>query len=504
MGMTELALLEDPASHQVERLEAVKHSANSLLDIINDILDISKIEADKFELDNTTYNFAELLESVIRITAVKAHEKNLELMCDYDLTMPETFDGDPLRIKQIMLNLVGNAIKFTDSGEITIKVRYSRHKYSHDCINISVEDSGIGIPPEDATKIFNAFQQIDSSTSRRFGGTGLGLAIAKRLISMMGGAIAVESIPEKGSTFTLTLPVSSRGKPASKSGRNKPASFPLPISCFIVSPNSKMKRILSNYIRAWGGENIHTSSPSRALSSFSKLINENTIPDAVIIDTGMTDIDGITLAKSLANLRQESRDSIILMSTALDCKHREFPENTRYFQRVLKPMMPHYFYSTIIDIISGKTISGNIDRNSKKSSASAICDPVNYSILLAEDNVINRNLASQLLRKKGWEVWTVENGMMALDIAKQNKFDLILMDIQMPVMDGLEATERIRKFEKHTGAYTPIVALTAHAMKGDKERCINAGMDDYIPKPINPSEMFKIIEKTVISKKNSC
>ncbi len=504
MGMTELALPEETNEHQIERLEAIKHSAHSLLGIINDILDISKIEADKLELEETEYNFAELLESVLRITAVRAHEKGLELICDYDVEMPKIFRGDPLRIRQILLNLVGNAIKFTEKGEILVKV-WSRFEKSRPAtINISVKDSGIGIASDDAIKIFDAFQQIDCSTSRRFGGTGLGLAIARRLINMMGGEISVESIPGKGSTFTMLLPAEKQNFNKSKAACGSLPPFKRNLSFLIISPNATTKKIISRCLRLWGSREIHVAVPSRASASFSRLIKTKRVPDVIIVDAEMTEIIDISLAEELISQNPASRNSFIFMSTVRDHRrNHDSYHSTQSWPHVLKPLMPHHLYNAIASIIEERPRSVPAEMVSPGRNTASACAPASYSILLAEDNDINRNLAQQLLKKKGWDVITVENGMMALDTVKQNEFDLILMDIQMPVMDGIEATEQIRKYEENAGKYTPIVAMTAHAMKGDRERCINAGMDDYIPKPINPPEMFKIIEQAVSTGKNT-
>jgi len=496
MGMTDLSLLEEITEAQKDRLEAIKQSANSLLDIINDILDLSKIEADKFELDSIPFDFTDTLKSVLHITSVKAHEKGLELICDYDLSAPSGYIGDPLRIRQILLNLVGNAIKFTEEGEVSIKVRHTIIPGRDSSLSISVTDTGIGIAPEDVARIFNAFQQIDSSTSRRFGGTGLGLAISRRLINMMGGDITVESIPGEGSKFNLSIPLTPRGVETQcvvEKLALKNREAPL---CLIVTSSNKRKRILLNYLKSWGCLCSSTSSAARALTSFKKNLKEEQPYNIILIDGDTPDINGKALADAVTELNPSSVDSIVLLTSTLSIED-ETDRTIHITSRAVKPIMPDDLNTIITEIISDKIGVSAASTAVLKGSALPGYDPGNYSILLAEDNLINRNLAMQLLTKKGWDVVTAENGMKALDIARNNTFDLILMDIQMPVMDGLEATEEIRKYEKNEGRRTPIIALTAHAMKGDRERCLGAGMDDYIPKPIKPAEMFAAIEKAV-------
>ncbi len=496
MGMTDLSLLEEMPEAQKDRLEAIKHSANSLLDIINDILDLSKIEADKFELDQIPFDFTDTLKSVLHISSVKAHEKGLELICDYDLSAPSMYRGDPLRIRQILLNLAGNAIKFTETGEISIRVRHTRSSDRKSSLSISVTDTGIGIAPEDVASIFNAFQQIDSSTSRRFGGTGLGLAISRRLINMMGGDITVESIPGEGSKFNLSIPLT----PADKKAQDAAARLTMKNGetpfCLIVTASSKRKSILLHYLKAWGCQSSSTSSAAKALTLFKKNIKEKKPYNIIIIDGDTPRLDGKALADALIEFKPSTTRSIVLLTSALSTED-ETVNTLDIISRAVKPIMPDDLHTIIGEMISEKTRLPSSAATALKGSALPGYSPGSYSILLAEDNLINRNLAMQLLTKKGWDVVTAENGMKALEIARNNTFDLILMDIQMPVMDGLEATEEIRKYENNEGRRTPIIALTAHAMKGDRERCLGAGMDHYIPKPIKPAEMFAAIEKAV-------
>ncbi|PKL37336.1 MAG: hypothetical protein CVV44_17030 [Spirochaetae bacterium HGW-Spirochaetae-1] len=497
IGMTELLLMEEFSPEHQERLEAVKQSGMSLLDIINDILDISKIEAERFEIDKHRFNLIETVESIIRMTAVKAHEKHLEYLCEIEPELPIQYYGDPLRIKQVLLNLLSNAIKFTEEGEVKIVVSAHGTDAGSVTIRFSVSDTGIGIPSQELMNIFEVFRQVDSTISRRYGGTGLGLTIAKRLVEKMGGTIEVESRVNEGScfSFSIPLPLAGRGEPenALPPGVNIAGQHAL-----IIEKNASNREYIKKLL-TFHGMNCNTAATAReAIPYLQKKSRSGKNYRLILMDSNPYDMDSTDII-NFFHSGDDKNPVIITMLSALEM-HRahEFLTRSGASNFIIKPVIRDTLMETLGQCLSSGSCPDNEASLSETLYDEAKHDIKKLNILLAEDNLVNRTLATQLLKKKGWKVISAENGVIAFDIARRNVFDIILMDIQMPLMDGYEATRLIRKFEEKNGRYTPIIALTAHAMKGDRDKCIEAGMDDYIAKPINPVEMFGTIEKILI------
>ena len=478
IGMTELALGSKLDDEPREYLQIVKSSAESLLTIINDILDFSKIEAGKMHIERISFHLPRLFSDAMKTIALRAHEKGLELVLDLDPALPAFAIGDPGRIRQVLLNLAGNALKFTECGEIVIRVRPGAQAGHVRC---EVSDTGIGIAADKLAHIFEAFAQEDSSTTRRFGGTGLGLTISNRLVMMMAGRLWVESTPGAGSTFLFELPL-----PADSERRDavvSPASL-AGMRVLLVDDNATNRLVLSRMFENWGMQVTALATGADALFSIDRVV-----PQLIVLDAQMPEMDGFTLA---ARLRDDPRTAdvpkIMLSSGATrgDAQHCRENGITAYFS---KPIAQQELLEGLQAVL-GTDCQGArpelVTRHSLRESRGAqrVLD-----VLLVEDHPINQKLAVSLLDKWGHRVTLAANGQEALDHVARQNFDVILMDLQMPVMGGLEATQRLRI----AGCRTRIVAMTANAMEGDRELCLDAGMDDYIAKPIKADELFALL-----------
>ena len=485
VGMTELALGTPLTSEQREYLSTIKDSADALLTLINDLLDFSKIEARKFELDKRNFNLRDTLEDTVRLLAPRAHHKELELGCHIQTDLPDRVFGDPIRLRQIVINLVGNAIKFTDKGEVMLHVE--RRSQSEQVLDLHffVSDTGIGIPEEKQQTIFEAFEQVDSSTTRKYGGTGLGLSISAALVKLMGGTMWVESKVRQGSRFHFTVVLElkkSEPEPFSKESRKL---IDLPI--LVVDDNASNRRILQEILTNWQMEPTLVKSGVEALSA----LQDRTSTDSfalVLLDVHMPDMDGFAVAEQIRDKYQGIK-SILLTSAGRPsdvARCRELGVSGY----LTKPIKQSELFDAIVTAMSEHTqdlVRHESASTSMRPSSSAL------RILLAEDNPVNQTLASRILEKLGHNVQVVNNGKEAIEQIQAEDFDLVLMDVQMPEMDGLEATMAIRASEANTGKHIPIVAMTAHAMKGDRERCLNSGMDGYLSKPIRIEELKSAI-----------
>ncbi len=472
VGMLELARQSDITPEQADFLNIAEESANTLLTVIRDVLDFSKIEAGRLEICTEDFRPGQVVEEAVRTMGVRAHDKKLELICEIAPDMPASLNGDPLRLKQVLLNLIDNAVKFTEKGEITVSATIGRILPDAMELLFCVADTGVGIPSTQQMLIFEAFRQADSSATRRFGGTGLGLAICSRLVSLMGGEIWVESDPGHGSRFFFTLRL---GKAAAEEPvRELPQLTGL--SVLIVDDNSANREALEKLLTSWGTQ---TESADSAASALARWADPG--PDFVLIDSSMSDVDGLQLAEEAKRRGKSLKSAIMMLSPgsyhSMAARCRELGCGGY----VVKPVE-----SLDLQLALGRLIH-------KHDSAPVPAALPKLRILLAEDNLVNQTLAVRLLEKQGHEVVPALTGKEALDKIEESEFDVVLMDVQMPEMDGLAATRELRRTEAKTGGHLPVVAMTAYAMKGDRERCLEAGMDTYLPKPINSRELFQAI-----------
>jgi len=493
IGMTELALETELTSEQRDYLSMVKSSSDSLLSLINDILDFSKIEAGKFDLETIEFNLRDRLNETMKAISILAHQKGLELMVDIAPDVPDALLGDPTRLRQIVLNLVGNAVKFTSQGEVLLRIQKQEEAEDHVSLHFAVSDTGPGIPSEKQQSIFEAFTQADNSMSRKFGGTGLGLAISARLAEAMGGRIWVESKPGLGSTFRFDarfalLP--RMQEPASVSELGLGALLGLAV--LVVDDNATSRRILQEMLRGWG---MNPKIADRGLVAVTLLEKAEAcgVPfSIVLLDAHMPEVDGFWIADQIKNNPRLGQPKIVMLTSigvrgdAAKCREA----GIRAY--LTKPIKPSDLLVVIQLALSPRTpepashpvVSTQFSSESRPS----------LTILLAEDNRVNQTLAIRLLEKRGHRVVLAETGRAALEAAQKQTFDLVLMDVQLPEMDGLDATRAIRHREKTSGKHLPIIAMTANAMLGDKERCFESGMDGYVPKPISANELFSAIE----------
>jgi two-component system sensor histidine kinase/response regulator len=490
IGMTELALSTELTGEQREFLSMVKSSADSLLLIINDILDYSKIEAGKIILDPQPFDLSALVGDTTTTLALMAHRKGLELAFHLEPDVPQEIIADSLRLRQILLNLTSNAIKFTEKGEVIVQVSAEVGEGVAPQLHFAVRDTGIGISPEKQRKLFQAFEQGDSSMTRQYGGTGLGLAISKRIVELMGGRIWLESIPGAGSVFHFTVAFTPR-QPAG-GGHVKPASMEdlRGLSVLIIDDNATNRRILRKTAERW---QMHPQEAQSGVEGLAKLEDAWATGHPfrlVLLDEQMPGMDGLEVVQR-ARARPELRDATIMMLTSADqtaiaAKCRELGVRVC----LVKPIKPAELLSSIRLLLgkcgdeSPQAVAHDGPRGQRR-----------LRVLLAEDNLVNQKLATALLEKIGHRVIVAAHGAEALRKWKAERFDLIFMDVQMPEMDGLEATTRIREGERLRGTRTPIVAMTAHAMTGDRERCLAAGMDDYISKPIQRKTLTTMLSR---------
>jgi PAS domain S-box-containing protein len=495
LGMTALALDTELSPEQREYLGMVKSSADSLLELINTILDFSKIEAGKLELESIEFNLRDTLAPTLKTLALRAHEKSLELNYQVRPDVPETLVGDPGVLRQIVVNLVGNAIKFTEQGEVNVRVERESEEEGRACLHFRVQDTGIGIPVESQTRIFEAFAQADSSTTRRYGGTGLGLTISRRLVEMMGGRIWLESTPGKGSAFHFTVWLG-RGDQTKQATPEPPNLEGLAV--LVVDDNLTNRRILEEMLTAWRMKPALAESARNAMSSLEKALGAGVPFPLVLVDANMPEVDGFALVEQIRRNPGLKGAIIMMLTSASQSGDIARCRELGVAAHLTKPIGQSELLDAILHAVGGKVPAA------APASRPGTHDPLRepprgLRILLAEDNHVNQILAVRLLEKRGHHVQVAGDGREVLEKLKTADFDLVLMDVQMPVMGGFEATAAVREMEKSTGKHIPIVALTAHAIKGDRERCLAAGMDGYVEKPIRSEELFEQIEALIPS-----
>jgi PAS domain S-box-containing protein len=491
IGMTELTLNTQLTSEQQEYLETVQMSAESLLSLINDFLDFSRIEAGKLDLVAMDFSLRDFMGNTMSTLAVHAHRKGLELIYHVPSTTPDALKGDPGRLRQVLVNVVGNAVKFTDKGEVVVRVVPDSEQDNEVRLHFTVTDTGIGIPVDKQQKIFHTFEQVDTSTSRKYGGTGLGLAISSQLVEKMGGNIWVESELNKGSTFHFVVSLGLQKPPAETPIFGDTGDLK-DLSLLVVDDNATNRRILEETVLQWGMKPTVVDSGQTALAAMEVAYNVGRPFKLVLTDCMMPGMDGFQLAERINSDSRLKAATIIMLTSAGERGDASRCVNLGISAYLLKPIKQSELLFTLSKVVhahqpgpAGQTL---ITRHSIRESGRRL------RILLAEDNPVNQTVAAKMLERMGHGVSIAENGREALEALEKQGFDLVLMDIQMPEVDGFEATRIVRERETATGEHLPIIAMTAHAMKGDKEKCFEGGMDGYIAKPINAEQLFETIE----------
>ncbi len=495
LGMTDLALRTSLTGEQQEYLNTVRSSGESLLEIINDILDFSKIEARRLDLEHEEFDLRETVGDAAKLLALRASEKGIELAVDIAASAPNALVGDAGRLRQVLINVLGNAVKFTSKGEVVLSVSVGKLMPTSATLLFSVRDTGIGIDPEKQEEIFQAFTQADSSTTRRYGGTGLGLAIARKLVDLMGGRLWVESAVGKGSTFHFTA-VFDRERTSAIPVIDRPAALE-GLRVLIVDDNSTNRRILEEMLASWHMRPASVADSATALIRLRQALRAEPI-HVVVCDCQMPDVDGFALARSIKDDEDLEKTPIVMLTSV------GRPEDAARCRRIgvdailTKPVKHSDLLEALSSSVGVSTRRPLEDEIVSQALAQAAKAPKRrLRILVAEDNLVNRKLVTTLLEKRGHDVRSVENGreaLAALDGRAREDIDLVLMDVQMPEMGGIEATRAIRANEHPTSSRLPIIALTAHAMKGDRERCLDAGMDGYLPKPIDVNQLIATVE----------
>jgi signal transduction histidine kinase/DNA-binding response OmpR family regulator len=488
IGMTELALDSDLTPEQREYLTIVKASAESLLNILNDILDFSKIESRRLDLESVSFSVRDTVSEVMKSVALKAHQKGLELIVDVNPNVPVTILGDPVRLGQVLLNLLGNAIKFTESGHVLLEIREDARLFHRVMLHFRVTDTGIGIPAEKHAAIFEAFSQADGSTTRKFGGTGLGLTISATLVRMMGGLIWVESQLGVGSTFHFTLTCDTAD--ARTTVAQDPLLGGLPV--LVVDDNPINRRILQEQLTRWNMSPTSVDSGRAALDALTVAAHAGRPFLLVVLDANMPDMDGFAVASEITQRPELASTTIVMLTSSGQFGDAARCRELGISAYLSKPIKGADLLEAIIAALKRSYPVVVTPPPSVIVPATAIRS---LKVLLAEDNVVNQQVAVGLLTKRGHQVTVTTNGRQALEAIEHGTFDVVLMDLQMPEMGGFEATAAIRFRERQTGGHLRIIAMTAHAMSGDRERCLVAGMDGYLPKPIDRNLLFAVVEQ---------
>lgn len=489
IGMTELVLDTPLNTVQKDYLETALEAAESLLDIINEILDFSKIEAGKIELESVDFDLREELGDSMKSLALRAHGKDLELACHIDPDVPSRVVGDPGRLRQVIVNLAGNAIKFTSDGEVVVDVACESVTDEQAVLRFSVSDTGIGIPKEKLATIFDAFEQADTSTTRQFGGTGLGLAISATMVELMGGRLQVESEADRGSRFyfTLRLDVAPEAEPLDQAARD---ALLAGTSVLVVDDNTTNRRILAEVLDNWGLHVTIATSGQEAIAQFRSLQSSDNKVQLVLADVHMPGMDGYEMCRQIRDLEDADGPEMLVLTSGGRPGDAARCESLKIAAQLIKPIKQSELLEAILRAMGHRRSAADPEREiaSRPTDETPPLD-----ILLVEDGIANQKLALGLLERWGHTVTVANDGREALQSVESGTFDVILMDLQMPGMDGLEATVAIRERERETGAHIPIIAMTAHALKGDRERCLSSGMDGYLSKPVRKQELYEAL-----------
>ncbi len=499
IGMTELALDTELDPSQREYLNAVKYSADSLLTVINDILDFSKIEVGKLSLDPIEFSLRDHLGQAMKILAARAHEKGLELACFVPPELPDFVVSDPVRLRQVVFNLIGNAIKFTEKGEVVLRVELESQDDEGTTLHFAVSDTGIGIPPEKQQLIFEPFAQADTSTTRRYGGTGLGLSICSRLIGMMNGRLWLESEIGRGTTFHFTARFGTASVSPASAGADPGILENMRV--LIVDDNATNRQILEKTVGHWRMKPASAAGAEVGLS----LLNEAQAGGApfglMLVDCHMPDIDGFMLVERMRGIAELRDVPAVMLTSGGQRGDGQRCKELGIAAYLIKPVLPSDLLEALLRVLGPRSDAAKplplITRHSLREARTRL------RVLLAEDNLVNQRLAVRLLEKEGHSVVVAPDGAKALEALEVQQFDIILMDVQMPVMDGVEATAAIRERERGSGAHIPIVAMTAHAMAGDRQRFLSLGMDGYVSKPIHSRDLYDAIENVFASSRVS-
>ncbi|MEL6590011.1 MAG: response regulator [Bacteroidota bacterium] len=486
IGMTGLLADSSLTEEQKEYVETIRVSGDNLLTVINDILDFSKIDSGKLELERQTFNLVDSIEDVLDMLSTKAQDKHIELMYELTDTVPHGIIGDPTRLNQILVNLVNNAIKFTEHGEVFVQVKCTEHEQGQHCtLEFSVKDTGIGIPNDRLNRLFRSFSQVDASTTRKYGGTGLGLAISKRLVNLMGGEIWVESVEGEGSTFFFTLPVEKTEAPmryqADLSGLAERGARIL-----LVDDNTTNLRLLEKICRKWGIETVAVSDPR----SVSALLEDGLPIDLAILDMQMPHINGTKLAHQIKAKESYQQLPLIMLTSVTELKPSQ--DRELFSAYLSKPFRQKHLLNNLGHLLLGQKVSiTTVEEQMPTRDFSQL----KQKILLVEDNLVNQKVALRMFKKLGINADIAGNGVEALKALDNRSYDILFMDMQMPEMDGVSATKEIRAIHSPHFQQPIIIAMTANAMKGDRERCLNAGMNDYLSKPIKLEQLQEMLSK---------
>ncbi|MEO8498743.1 MAG: response regulator, partial [Planctomycetota bacterium] len=492
IGMTELLLSTQLSAEQNDYLAMVKDSADALLRLLNDILDFSKIEAGKMELDATDFGLRDCVGKTAQTLGVRAADKGIELHCRIEPELPDDLIGDAGRLRQIIVNLAGNAIKFTETGEVVIDVFEESRDEERVCLHFSVKDTGIGISPEQQHDVFDAFKQADSSITRKFGGTGLGLAISSQLVEIMGGRIWLESELGHGTTFHFTSVFEIGTEQPPRPAIEMEALAGLPT--LIVDDNRTNRRILAEILTNWKMKPGLADSGEAALCELRRAAASNVPYQLALLDCMMPEMDGFELAKQIREDGHLGDCTMMMISSGARLGDSQRCRELGIVRHMSKPFVQSELLKTILAAI-GEAVAESAEPR-EEAAADSDARP-KLKILLAEDGLVNQRVAVGLLKKHGHTVTIAQNGREAVDAIRNESFDLVLMDVHMPEMGGLEATVAIRAYEKQQGCHTPIIAMTAAAMKGDREQCLEAGMDGYVSKPVSSEQLRLAIETFV-------
>ncbi len=502
LGMTEL-LLDTPLSdEQRESVELVKSSAESLMNVINDILDYSKIEARRMELDPIEFQLHDLLQDALKPLALRAHRKGLELACDISRDVPECVVGDPNRLRQVVVNLVGNAIKFAESGEVVLQARLENQNDRDIEVAFAVIDTGIGIAADKLQAVFDPFSQADGSMTRNYGGTGLGLSISSKLVALMGGRLSVDSTLGEGSRFhfqarfvrpeLLTMP------------RSYTDTFDFNgLSVLIVDDNAVNRRVLGEMLRQWDILLTEVATGAEAFAEVARAAQEGEPYQLALVDAVMPEMDGFSLVERLRSQSAFPPPTIMMLTSADRLHDATRCRELNVAAYLVKPIKAADLYRAIVRCLHQPPLAVGAAKAAAHDADVGPDEQVTHltprHILLAEDNLVNQRVARGILEKRGHKLVVAGDGNEALQAFARDRFDLVLMDVQMPVMDGLEATEKIRMLEATTGRHTPIVAMTSHAYKSDQQRCLASGMDSFLTKPFTPKDLLATIDRLVSS-----
>lgn len=491
IGMTGLLLETDLTPQQREYAETVRTSSDALLSLLNDILDFSRIEAGKLSLETLEFNLRTALEDTIDLMAVRAQEKGLEFICIIEPNVPSDLIGDPGRLRQILINLAGNAVKFTSEGEVSMRVSVEEDSPQTVTLKFKISDTGIGIPEDRIEMLFDAFTQVDDSYSRRYGGTGLGLSISRQLTEMMGGQIGASSVQGQGSTFWFSAVFSKQEKKVKEESRTPVRQGISGQRILVVDDNATNRRLLALLLETWQCRFDTAADGYEALEKLKKAAAEKDPFRIAILDRKMPDLDGETLGRTIKQT-EEIKNTLLVMMTELGKRGDAVRlERIGFSAYLTKPVKQSTLYDCLVTIHSGRKSAPAPPGRTIVTRHSLAEEKRRWvRILLAEDNAINQKVAVRMLERHGYHADAVANGLEAVKAIQSLPYHLVLMDCQMPEMDGYEATRVIRRFSK-----VPVIALTAHVMEGDKEKCIAAGMNDYISKPINQSILIDTIDR---------